>query len=110
MQPTPAYAYVIGIACLCFCFGVYAILAYIFYLLKRDHPKYYKSIGEPTFFDRTFFGVKKSFAAMFYSFTLLKGTPKDYPEDKLLRKLALYIRLSILGFLATAVAFALTVH
>jgi hypothetical protein len=47
---------------------------------------------------------------MFYSFTLLKGTPKDYPEDKLLRKLALYIRLSILGFLATAVAFALTVH
>lgn len=77
----------------------------LFEKIKKNHPKYHKAIGEPSILESysasptwgDFMHMKN---AMFSSYTMvLKGIPKDFPDDNNLKRWAQITRFVFMGII-----------
>ena len=88
------------------CFIISAIVlllaittAHLFFKwVKRDHPNYYKKMGEPIILAPTYIS-EETYSRLLkggaYGYIMVfRGVPKDFPRDVKLRKLAHVIRLA----------------
>ena len=61
----------------------------LFKLLAARYPKYYKENGEPLYFSEP---VSNAWAGLYLTLLLIRGLPKDFPDDAEARSLALQSR------------------
>lgn len=86
--------------------------AILFTALKKKYPKYYKLIGAPTAFPNGYNPnsdpIARGLSAQGFVLKLLvKGVPANFPKDRKLQKIALFMRYDLIGLLILFVLLAL---